>query len=500
MKEDPESSFSSITGLRPYLIAAAAIIISYILFTLILHLSEETTRILMISGVLLCGVFFAARCLSKRRVSRAEALITALIAAGVVMRVGYMLYTSFFIRAHDIGKLALDGTGNFAYMYGLYSSGTLPQTYEGLLYHPPLQFIVQAFVVKVFSWFQNTEDTIVLFQASKIVPCFAMCALLIVGRRICEETGLSKRTAAIAVAIIAFQPTFFILSASVNNDALMLLFFMTTVLYTIRWYKNQSIKNILFIALATGLAMMAKLSGVIVALFTVPVFLAVLIKRLREKKAKKLIGQFAAFTVVSIPLGLWYSVRNAVLFGQPLGYILHFSENHLLYCGGNTPVERFFSFPLGNIINPLYCDPFVDFNIWIYTLKCSVFGEFKFDAPEALAALLIIANLILILFSLAAMVYVMLRCKGVNKFARFGLFWIWLTQIVSFIIFNIRFPFGCTMDFRYIVPTAIVGAVYTGIALDHIRNKHKIAADVIFIFGCAAVAFFGAASVLFYAA
>lgn len=499
MNKSLDSSFkTSVLRLRPYFLIAAAVIMSYILFSLILGISEETVRALMIAGLIACGVIFALRCFSKTCASRTEALITALIAAGIVMRIGYMLYTSLYQRGHDIG--GLDGTGHYAYMYGIFSAGTLPLSNHGQFYHPPFQHIVQALVIKIFSFFQTGADTGALFEAAKIVPCFAMCAVLVVTRRICDETGLSKRAAAIAVAVVAFQPTFFVLSASVNNDTFMLLFFMTAVLYTIRWYKNQTIKNILLTALSIGLAMMTKFSGSIIALFTGPVFLIVLIKRWRQRQAKPLLGQFIAFGSVSAALGLWYPIRNFLLFRQPLGYVLRFSETHQLFCGGNTAVERFFSFPLGNIVNPLYCDPFTDYNIWIYTLKCSVFGEFKFDWSETFAALLITANLLLILVSLASMLYIMVRGKEINKFARFGLFFIWLVQMGSFIIFNVRYPFGCTMDFRYIVPTAIAGAVYTGIALDRIKNKHNIVFDVLFVLGCAVVALFGISSVLFYAA
>jgi hypothetical protein len=128
-----------------------------------------------------------------------------------------------------------------------------------------------------------------------------------------------------------------------------------------------------------------------------------------------------------------------------------------------------------------------------------VFGEFSFEGLDTFASLLIIANLILILVSLVALVYVITRCKDTNKFARFGLLWIWLVQMGSFIMFNLKYPMGCTMDFRYIIPTAIVGAIYIGIALDHIKEKSGVVKTIVYYAGIAAVALFGIASVLFYA-
>ena len=381
---------------------------------------------------------------------------------------------------------------------GFFSEGALPDSIDYQFYHPPFQHIVQALVVKVFSWFQPGAAFASLFEAAKIVPCFASCALLWVCRSLCRELDLSKRASAIAICILAFHPAFYQLSSRVNNDALMLFFFMTSVLYTIRWYRRPTMKNILLIALSIGLSMMTKLSGCLVALFTAPVFLAVLVRKWREKQAKGIIGQFAAFAGVCAPLGLWYSVRNLILFGQPLGYVVRFADNSWLYCGDKSLICRFLSFPPGQIFNPLYCSSGEDCNIWLYVLKSSLFGEFSFDKNGWAAAALIVINLLLILASLAAMAYVMMRCKDTGKFARFGLFWLWLVQMAAFIVFNLRYPFGCTMDFRYIMPTAIVGAIYIGLALDHIKSRGKALSNVLFCVGVAAVALFGVASVLFY--
>ena len=497
MSKNLEGRKTALTGMRPYLLTAAAMIVSYVLFTLLLGASESVLRALMLCGVLLCGFILLIKVLNKKCASRTETLITVIVVAGIVMRVGYMLYTSFTMRGHDIGPF--DDDGHFGYMYHIFSTGTLPQTNTYQFYHPPFAHIVQALVVKVFSWFRPGAETTSLFEAAKLVPCFASCAVLWVCRSLCREVKLSGRATAIALAIIAFQPTFFIYSSSVNNDSLMLLFFMIAVLYTIRWYERPTMKNILLIALAIGLGMMTKLSAAAVALFTAPVFIAVFLKSWREKKAGKVFGQFVAFAGVCAPLGLWYPVRNMLKFGQSFGEVFTLSTTSELYSGDFSFAQRFLSFPADQLFSPLYCQPYGDYNLWVYTLKCSVFGEFKFARPDALAALLIAANLIVILLSLAAMVYVMIRCKETNKFARFGLFWLWLVQMASFIVFNVGFPFGCTMDFRYIVPTAIVGAIYTGIALDHIKNKHKAAANAVFIAGVAAIALFGIASVLFYA-
>ena len=471
----------------PYLCAAAAAILGYILCINVFHLADKQIKVLMTGGLAICGLYAA---IYGKSVSR---LTAAILAAGFVLRIGYMLYTPYYIRAHDVASL--NDPGHLSYIYNLFEHARLPQTNQYEFYQPPLQHIAQAAVVKAFSWFQPEKDFLAVVDASKLVPCFASCAVLVVSRRLCEALNLSDRAIAIAMAVLAFQPTFYVLSASINNDALTLLFFMTAVLYTVRWYHSQSIRHMLCIAVSMGLAMMTKLSGGTVLLFTAPVILIVLIKALKQHAAKKLWPQFAVFALVSAPLALWYPIRNYLLFGQPLNYIVNIGTDSPIYCGDRNIVERFLSLPLNELLSSVYCRPTEDCNIWIYTLKCSVFGEYTFKQPETLAAVLLLANLALILLSLAAMVYVLARGKDMDGLARFGMAGIWAAQLAAFVVFNGKYPFGCTMDFRYIMPTAIIGAIYIGLLLDRAGDKP---AKWLYGPGVVAVCIFSAASAVFY--
>lgn len=426
-----------------------------------------------------------------------EYVILAVLIAGIVLRITYMLYTPFSLRTHDL--LAYNkGAGDYAYMYKLFQNWSLPNSYANQFYHPPFQFIAQVIAVKISALLQPNATMNTVFDASKLIPCFASCAVLWVSYSLTKAVCLSKNATLIALCIIAFHPAFFILSAFVNNDAVMLLFFFTAALYTIRWYYNPTYKNIILIALSVGLSMMTKLSGGVIALFIAPVYIWVLIKKLRAKQGADIFAQFGIFVSISVPLGIWYSIRNFVLFAQPFGYVPRIGSTSNLYCGGHTIFERFLSFPLDKVFNPLYCQPRGDYNLWIYVLKCSVFGEYKYNAPTFIACALLLANIVIIVLSLIAMVYVMVSCKQLNKFVRFGLFFIWLVQMASFIAFNLRYPFGCTMDFRYIMPTCIVGAVYIGTALDHWEKKNKLLYKGFFYAGCLVCVFFCLASVLFF--
>ena len=75
--------------------------------------------------------------------------------------------------------------------------------------------------------------------------------------------------------------------------------------------------------------------------------------------------------------------------------------------------------------------------------------------------LLIFFNGCMIILALGAMVYAIVKCKE-NKMLCFGMPVLWGVIYSSFLYFNVEYPFGCTMDFRYIVPTAFLGAIFIG--------------------------------------
>ena len=429
---------------------------------------DANVRIAM--AALLSALFIAALYITFRRSMTAGKLMAFIIIAGIILRFGYMLYTPFFIRGHDVGTP--DDYGHLGYMIRLYNFDGLPASYGNQFYHPPFAHIAGALAARAFAFLSGAKDIDTIFGAARLVPCFASCALLAVICRLFDEFGFSTRAKTVAVTVAAFHPTFILLSASVNSDMLMIFFMMTAFLYTVRWYKEPSYKNILLLALAIGSAMSTKFSGALIAVFTAAVFLAVLIRKIREKQAAELICQFAAFAALCIPLGLWYHIRNLKLLGQPLGYVAKMSPESALYVGDVPFAERFFSFSLPEMLRRVYCNPYDDFRLWEYLVKSALFGEFTFSQKhDFFAVILIVSSLVLIVLSLGAMVWFLFSDRTKNRFTILSLTAIWALLMVSFVFFNVEYPFGCTMDFRYVVPTIITGAAFLGFLSDKLPSS-----------------------------
>ena len=455
-------------GIKAYLWTAVLIVVCYALFWPLLDAASGDIHFWMFVGSLVLGIVLAVGYFRNKLTQ--QHIIGIILAGGLLLRIGYMLYTGYGVRGHDVGTIY--GNGHLGYIYNLFTDFKLPENNGYQFYHPPLFHLISAAVVKVASFFLQGLKPEKLMEVVKIVPCFASTATLILVKRMTDYFKFGFAAVVITVSVVAFHPTFFILSASVNNDALMIFLFLAAFFYTIKWYDEPSFKNCMVIAVSIGLAMMTKLSGGTVALFTAPVFAAVFYKSIKTGLWKRLLLQFTAFAAVVFPLALWYPVRNLILFQQPIAYVFKIGEDSDLYVGAHSFVDRFLSFPLDQLLSPLYARPVKDFNLWLYTVKCSVFGEFTFSpAHNTAAQMLILTNFILILLSLAAMVYVMVRGREIRRFVRYGLFALWLIVMVPFVQFNIAYPFGCTMDFRYIVPTVFIGAAYLGLAYERLKAK-----------------------------
>lgn len=417
--------------------------------------------------------------------------VTLLIAIGLIMRIGYMLYTTIAVRYHDIGYLSLEGSGHAGYILYILRNHQLPPTNNFQFYHPPLFHFLAALMCGMLEQVVHFVDDGQVLEAGKVISCVASCWSLLLVPNICNHLKMNQRATCIAVAIVALFPNCYLLAGRLNNDSLSVYFLILAVLYTIKWYQEQTWTNTIVLAFAIGLGMMTKLSVGTMAFFTGPIMLIILYRKIIEKNWQGLFAKLAAFGGLVFPLGLWHSIHHYIVFKQPFGYVLPISKDAEIYKGYVSPIKRFLDFTLSNLFEPLYCHPQKDYNINEYIIQCSVFGEFEYNMQEFLPKVvaefipraLVGINIIMVGISLYAMYDILVNGKKLNCMLRFGIPALWGIVYVFYIHFNIQYPFGCTMDYRYIVPTAFTGAICIGALYDRLREKDtwkaKIARTVV---------------------
>ena len=128
-----------------------------------------------------------------------------------------------------------------------------------------------------------------------------------------------------------------------------------------------------------------------------------------------------------------------------------------------------------------------------------MFGETALEGGAVAAALLLICAFALTAAVLISMVYVLARGRNerTNLF-----FWVMAAvmaaQVGLFVYSNVQYPYGCTMDFRYLAPAVLPGAVFLGAAVQRLwrskREWHQYLAAVL----CCVVFLFCISGILLY--
>lgn len=456
-------------------------------FYLVASEHEKVIVITVMVTALALGAFWLNR--GELSVPKAVLLIGAV---GFAVRLGYVLYTDVAQRQHDVHSFITATNGHSAYIKYIYENWSLPkgdprETFQ--FYHPPLHHFISALWLKLLELFGVGFDQ--AKEKLQLLTLFYSSACMPLAYSILKEFGLKKTGLVIGFSIVALHPTFFYLSGSVNNDILSVLLIFVAILFTVRWYKAPSYKNIIGIALGIGLSMMTKLSGAIIAIPVAVVFLLKLFDK--NYGLKKLFGQFAVFGLICIPLGMWWSVRCALLYGMPLSYVPLLSETNRLYVGDHSVLERLFSLKGFDFCNtyPARGDygfkaGFYDYNIAVGATKTAIFGEYFLGMGNAvmefLANVMYYSSLGLISLSLFGMgktgfslCFGSKASKGDDlneKRVLYGFIILyWAVLFVMYVIFCFRYPHNCTMDFRYLTPTLLIGGLFLGVLTEDGNKK-----------------------------
>ncbi len=420
-----------------------------------------TFTIFVIAGII--GLF-----LYKTQRLSIDNLIFLVMLCGFALRLSYALKIGYMQNQHDVESL--NSSGHLSYIYYIFENLSLPDSNTWQFSHPPLHHFVSAAAV----WLGRTCGFTIkrCFENIQFLTVLYSSVSMIIGVKICREFGIKEMALVLSSFILAFFPGMFILAGSINNDMLVIMLTLVALLFLIKWYKLPSLKCALLCGLFSGLAMMTKVSA---ALFAVAAAVTVIVKFIigKELKLSKFILHIVCFLVLFLPLGLWHPIRNYILFEQPLGYVAPLPVTSSLYTGDVSILKRII-LPFSADIADVYVDVWNEYNVWGYILRNSLFGEYSFGAT-GVAVFAVLANFVLILLSIAVAVVIFTKKHLIFRFLPITSFYI--IQLLFFVYFNLKYPFGCTMDFRYIVPLFFIGVVFFAFGVQKASTKESFLAS-----------------------
>lgn len=294
--------------------------------------------------------------------------------------------------------------------------------------------------------------------------------------------GFSDKTKLLLAAFVIFYPRQIQFAGQLNNDSLSYLFGVLALYFALKWWKgNKDLLKILLCGLCLGLGMMSKLSSATIALPIAGIFIYEFVKTLRKKEGAMPIGkmvlQYGLFLLLCAPLGLWFQIYASVRFDQEFGYVFS-NLVKSLYTGDEPFFDRFF-FPrdLSEIFGRLYCKTHNgSYNIFNFMLRSSIFAEFSYSRGDMFAAVAVIFAYLAAFLLLVGLIWsyaVWNKNRKENGFWQnvkmlvvdkdfLFIFLLVQSQAVSQIYFNIKMPYSCTMDFRYIMPMILGMALMLG--------------------------------------
>jgi 4-amino-4-deoxy-L-arabinose transferase-like glycosyltransferase len=299
-----------------------------------------------------------------------------------------------------------------------------------------------------------------------------------------------------------------------NNDGVAYMLAILALYFTLKWWKGG--KNLLWIALcglSVGLGMMAKLSSATVCLPIAGVFIYEFILTLRKKENSlpfwRMAVQYVVFLCICAPIGLWFQVYAKQRFGQDFGYVWN-NLTDRLYTGDKSWFSRFvFAFDASEFFDRIYCYSFDNYYLFNFALRSSIFGEQSYERGATFAGLSVVFAYVAAIALAAALIWcLVLHIRNAkNKSERgkilpFGEFLFVLlllqSQVISEIHFYVQMPYGCTMDFRYIMPMILALGLTVGCVHKTLTTSSGKTAAVLNEILLASIAAFLVCSSLFY--
>ena len=427
---------------------------------------ENCTTAEQLTGIALICSAVTGFLLYKKDKLNTKAVIILLFVCGFALRLAYALRYGYNVHQHDVEDL--NSSGHLSYIYSLAIGDSLPTSNDWQFSHPPLHHFLAALSVKLSYalGFANGRA----FENIQYLTVFYSSLTMFAGYRLLKLCNIKGNSLILCVALLTFHPTFQILAGSINNDILMILLSMYAIVFLLKWYREPSLKYAVLCGLFCGLSMMTKVSA---ALIAVVAAVSVLFKFINDKQLRfgKMFLHSACFVVILLPLGLWHPIRNYILFEQPLGYVAPIPVTSGLYTGDVSIFDRLI-LPFSKDAFGVYVDVWSEYNVWYYTFRNSLFGEYNFG-NLGLASLLTIANILLIIASLVSMLYLLTK-RNQHRTILLPIFVLYFVQLAFFIYFNIKYPFGCTMDFRYIVPLLFCGVAFLGATSEELKQTESV--------------------------
>lgn len=414
-----------------------------------------------------------------------EFWIGFVIMIGILLKLVYDITTGYNVSSHDLGTWAtmINGQPNgghlgvIQYYYTMHHLPDFDPTTVWCFSNPPFFYWICALFLDIFhsglGWAIGT-----VLHVLQCVNSIYVTVGIFAGIGMLSKFGVKGRKLVLSILFLTFFPAFYNIGATLNNDALCFMLMMLCMNAALNWYRKRKLGNIISCAVFLGLGMMTKLNAVIVAPALLALFLLALFYDKRTKFTE-LRRQYLIFLGVSVPLGMFWPIRNFIRFRTPLFYVQAISDEWQ-QIGQYSVLQRLGLPSIASLLNiHLTTDTSLEYNIWSQTFKSAVVDEHALNLSVTGAYILAIVLLFLtIVFCVLAHVMMIRSLIGKRMQFEHKIFLItaYAAMLISYVRFCFSYPVVCTMNFRYIpgiivFPLIGMGLCGTGTASDNMFER-----------------------------
>ena len=412
-----------------------------------------------------------------------------ILAAGVLVRFIYVLKSTIYDRQYDIGMIDLDSAttvsgGHLAYIQYLYQNMRLPDVDPSTVYqfhHPPIHHFISAIFMKFVSIF--TSNTDVIEESMQWVPFICSVVILIASMNILKRFKMDEKALCFGMALLCFHPSLILLSGSVNNDCMALMFSILSILMTMVWLEKRDIASIVLTSLFLGLGISTKQNVAELAFAIGLIFLIILIRDIKEKKnISKLILQYVIAGVISIPVGMWFYIRNLVKYDMSILWVYDLGFDSWQYTGNYSVINRFlWPVPSEMIDNFIHFKIGCGYNVWMQIMRTSVLGEWDMASVtkpvKLIAVLLMFTGIFIAFIAFICMIRAFVLKNGAKSAPVYDKLYKvlfvagYVSVMISYFVFAYKYPQQCSMHFRYIEITLLFTTTALAICYGMLKTK-----------------------------
>ena len=407
----------------------------------------------------------------KTKLNKSNLPTIIILALGIFARLMACILAKPYIFQHDVQGLG-GKDGHLDYAVYIFKNWRLADTNYYEFAQPPINATLQALCMKIVSLFKDFgDDYMQLYSYCKILTFIYSVLTLIIICKIIKEFDLPKIASNIFLAIMALYPGLIVMTTQYSNDCLSYLFFYLSLYLGIKWAKTKKLSTIICLALSIGFGMLTKVSVGLVAFIVGPMMFIIWIKSLTANKKglqayevkPSITVQLIIFALIVFPLGLSYSIRNYIVFGQGFGEISDIVQGSALdmRLKNFTFAERYLTFAFGKLYDGRY-DIFHDwteYNIWVDLVKTSAFDEFQFRFDNIYPALYVVwfLNIVYWFIGTISIIYntvvmILRKFRGpenVRNLRNISLM-LYFLAFIAFLSFNLKYPNSPNSNWRYV--------------------------------------------------